>query len=83
MDPVTRDEIIAGLVERGTRRDIASQYADVYTTYREATTHIGQHGSVVAHPRTGVPLENPFLKVRAEALKQLQAMRQIDASWLW
>jgi hypothetical protein len=37
----------------------------------------------VAHPRTGTPIENPYLKVRSEAMKDMRklALKGLDKLW--
>jgi hypothetical protein len=50
---------------------------------REASANITQYGIVVQHPRTGNPIENPYLVIRDRAAKKLLAMRKIKADFLW
>ena len=80
---VDKSDIVAKLTAAGTRRDLAVQYADAFLEYREATRNIDEHGAIVQHPRTGNPIENPYLVVRDRALKKLQAMGQVKAECLW
>jgi phage terminase small subunit len=80
---LTRDEVVLALVGQGTARDKAVQYADAFEEYRVASANIAEHGVVVAHPRTGAPLENPYLKIRDKALQKLQSMRDVKAAFLW
>jgi phage terminase small subunit len=82
---MTRDEIVEALLDRGstTRRDRACQYADVFLEYQEASANIAMNGVVVTHPRTGAPMMNPYMAVRDNALKKLQTMKTIEASFLW
>jgi len=84
-DPATIDRagIIAGLEAKGTRRDLASMYADAYLEYREASKNIHDQGAMVLHPRTSNPIENPYLKIRDRALAKLRTMRAVKADWLW
>ena len=78
------DQVVAALVEAGTRRDLAVQYADAFLEYREASKNIAEHGSIVQHPRTSNPIENPYLPVRDRALRKLQNMRTVKgAEALW
>ena len=76
-------DVVAGLVKRGTRGDIAVQYADAFCEYRDAMANIRANGTIVAHPRTLAPIENPYLAVRDRALKTLQRMRSVRAEFLW
>jgi phage terminase small subunit len=78
------DQVVAALVEAGTRRDLAVQYADAFLEYREASKNISEHGAIVQHPRTSNPIENPYLVVRDRALKKLQSMVHAKgAASLW
>lgn len=80
---MTRDEIIAALVARQTPLDRAVQYADVFLEYQEATANIAKNGALVAHPRTGAPVLNPYVAIRDGALKKLSHMRDVKAAFLW
>jgi hypothetical protein len=51
--------------------------ADALETYLEAQKNITERGSVCAHPRTGAPIENPYIKVRASQVAVLAKFRQI------
>ncbi len=79
----TKDEVIEALVKQGARRDRAVQYADAYLEYQEASRNIDEHGAIVNHPRTGNPIDNPYLAIRDRALKKLQSMRGINCEGLW
>lgn len=46
-------------------------FADAMDVYYEASANIKKNGSVCVHPRTGTPIENPYLKIRAEQSKIL------------
>lgn len=58
-------------------------YAGLFITYIEAESNIMEHGAVVAHPRTGMPIENPYLKVRTSAINDMQKMRGLKTAALW
>lgn len=79
----TKDEVVETLVKQGAKRDRAVQYADACLEYQEASRNIDEHGAIVSHPRTGNPIENPYLAVRDRALKKLQSMRGVNAEGLW
>ena len=57
-------------------------YADALQTYREAAENIKQHGAVVFHPRTGAPIDNPYLKVQSTAGAVLLKMRFVKSNAL-
>ncbi len=80
---LSRDDIIAALVERGAKKDRAITYADAFLEYREASKNIEENGTIVLHPRTANPVENPYLKIRDRALKKIQSIRGVKADFLW
>ena len=41
-------------------------YRDASEVYREAVENVKKNGAVCAHPRTGTPIENPYLKIMAQ-----------------
>lgn len=59
------------------RKDQICLYADAVLDYREAETNIRENGNVVLHPRTGTPIENPYIKVKAAAARQLLALGKV------
>ena len=76
-------DVVAGLLKRGTRLDVAVQYADAFLEYHEASANIQAQGAMVLHPRTANPIENPYLKIRDRALVKLQRMTRVDSAFLW
>lgn len=71
------------LVEAGASRDRAVQYCEAFLEYRTAAANIAEHGAIVQHPRTGNPIENPYLAVRDRALRKLRSMWDVPAGGLW
>lgn len=53
-------------------------YADALRTYHEASANVRAQGAVCAHPRTGAPIDNPYLKVQAQQAAILSKMRYIS-----
>ena len=80
---IDRPAIVAALEARGLTRDVATQYADAYLEYREATENINTQGAMVLHPRTQNPIENPYLRIRDRALLKLRKWRGINVEGLW
>lgn len=83
---MTRDEVLAILRRDNpsARADDVSMYADCFLDYREAADNITKNGNIVAHPRTGTPIENPYIKVKASAMNQLRKItrvKRVDALW--
>ncbi len=70
---MTREEIIAVLVRDNPRGAYAemTMYADYFFDYQEASENIAKNGSIVAHPRTGSPIENPYVKIKVGCVAQL------------
>lgn len=87
MVEISKVEIVAELVRRGTPADRAVMYADAFLEYREATLNIEKHGVIVQHPRTANPIENPYLTIRDRAAKKLASMqtgmKSVRAEFLW
>lgn len=83
---MTRDEVVTILRRDNpsARADDVAMYADCFMDYREAAENIAKNGNIVAHPRTGSPIENPYIKVKASAMAQLRKiarLKKTDALW--
>jgi phage terminase small subunit len=66
------------------RVDFATIYADAIIDYLAASENIRDNGSVVLHPRTGAPIDNPYLRVRVSAIAQMAAakgVRVVIGAW--
>ena len=61
------------------RRVTMRIYADALRQYIEASENVGRNGSICAHPRTGTPIENPYLKVQKEQGKILDRMKTLKS----
>lgn len=72
---MTKEQAIELLTQHNapTRAPDIAMYAASFISYLEADDNINRNGSIVAHPRTGSPMENPYLKVRAAAMKEMQS----------
>ncbi len=80
---MTRDQLNDAQVHNGAKKVKATQYADAILEYREASKNIEENGTIVLHPRTANPVENPYLKIRDRALKKIQSIRGVKADFLW
>lgn len=83
---VTIEELRQWLLQenKGVPIGQVEQFAHQLLTYFEASVSVLVLGSVVAHPRTAAPMENPHLKVRAQALSamaKLKRVKQTDIAW--
>ena len=70
------------------RPDELHFYAEAYLEYHKAQANIAEHGQIILHPRTGEPLPNPYLAIRASAMKLMRELahksptfRRVDALW--
>lgn len=54
-------------------------YADAMRTYSEAAKNVAANGAICSHPRTGSPIENPYLKIQAQQGAILTKMRTIKS----
>jgi hypothetical protein len=57
-------------------------FADTMLAYMEASRDIAKNGAIVAHPRTGAPMENPYTKIMKIAGDGL-SKRRILTGDLW
>lgn len=86
MGEINRAEALQLLQQQNPAVDLGmlSQYVDQFAAYVEAQENISRNGAVCAHPRTGAPMENPYLKVRDNATRLLQKMRRVkNTAELW
>ena len=86
MESMTSDETLALLRQENpkARQDDLILYADAFLAYQEAVGNIAKNGMVVAHPRTGAPIDNPYLRIREAAgktLARLRRVRNIERLW--
>lgn len=66
------------------RVDDVELYARQFLTYLEAAENIEKNGTIVGHPRTGQPMENPYVKVRTAAQSSMQKMKRLrKLNHLW
>lgn len=63
-------------------RDL-EMYARLFVEYMEADRNIQQNGTIVAHPRTGTPIENPYYKIRAAVGKGIRTFPRLKTDALW
>ena len=86
MGKINKNEIVAILKRDNphARSDELFMYADSYLDYTEASENVEKNGAIVLHPRTGAPIENPYLKVKNSAMSQLRKFTKIKkVSALW
>lgn len=76
MEQVTKPAVIAKLRELNPRVSDATIaiYAAAFIEHRIAQENIDQHGAIVFHPRTGSPIDNPYVAARDRASKTLLAL---------
>lgn len=54
-------------------------YADALRLYHEAAANVRTHGAICMHPRTGAPIDNPYLRVQAQQAGVLAKLRYINS----
>lgn len=79
----SREEVLEILIRHGIPIDKSNLYADAFIEYQIANESIQKTGSIVKHPRTGNPMENPYLNVRDRAWKKLNMLRRFSVEELW
>ena len=62
--------------------EILSAYADNFIDYQEAVSNISEQGAIVAHPKNGAPIDNPYLKIRDSAQNNMRKCR-LNTDSLW
>jgi len=68
---------------RGNFADM-TMYTDYFFDYQEASENISKNGTIVAHPRTGSPIENPYVKIKATCVAQLLKIgAKLKVNVLW
>jgi phage terminase small subunit len=85
MGEMTKAEVIEKLTKANpsARSSDLQIYADAFLEYQAAQKNIDEHGSVVFHPKTGAPIDNPFCRVRDRASTIIRKMRTIKADCIW
>ena len=65
--------------------DSLTMYATAFAEWSIATENISAQGTIVAHPRTGAPLDNPYLKVRGVAMTTMRRLKRSvgNTNTLW
>lgn len=66
-------------------RGKAKSYADAFVEYTAAQANVEANGAIVADPRTGSPIQNPYLVVRDKAFARLENLHKagVRAPGLW
>jgi len=57
-----------------------SLFAITRFLYAEATANITTNGSIVLHPRTGAPIENPYLKIQTQQSSIIAKFKHIKSN---
>ena len=80
----TKQQIVSELREANHRSGLAeiTMYADAFLEYQAAQGNIAEHGSIVFHPRTGAPIENPYIAIR-DRVRAVLMKSKLRADPLW
>ena len=84
MENLSKDQVIQKLRQLNPALAMSQivMYTNLYLDYTTAQKNIDENGSMVMRPKTGEPIENPYLKIRDKAFNNLQKIR-IKADYLW
>lgn len=58
-------------------------YADALRIYAQAAANVAEYGAVCAHPKTGAPVENPYLKIQAAQGAVLAKFPRMNVARVW
>lgn len=79
------DAVIDALRRSNRRADEATirAYATALRDYLVAEANVAEHGTIVFHPRTGAPIENPYLAIRerCQAAMARARLRHTEEAW--
>lgn len=82
---ITKQEAVKLLIDRNPLVPLERifAYADNWMNYREAVDNIEEQGAIVANPRNGSPMKNPYLDIRDKAQANMLEAKLLDTSFLW
>jgi phage terminase small subunit len=82
---MTKDEAVSLLRAENPTRAAGDleMYAQLFVEYSEAAENIAKNGSIVAHPRTSAPIENPYYKIKLAAMRAMRSFERLRTSTLW
>ena len=63
--------------------DAIRAYASALRDYVAAERNVSEHGAIVYHPRTGAPVENPFLAVRERCAATMARCKLRETREAW
>lgn len=55
-------------------------YGQAWVEWQHANAKIVEDGTIVSHPRTSAPIENPYLKIRFAAMATMQKLGRVRAT---
>ena len=81
---MTRDEILDELraLNPKAQDTLLHLWADTFIEYRQAQANIAKNGPLVFHPRTGAPIDNPYIPIRDRA-KSWLVKHRLKPGDLW
>lgn len=75
---MTPEKILEADNPRASRTDLVV-YLDALIIYIKASENVRRNGAICQHPRTGTPIDNPYLKVMASASAVFRKYPKIKA----
>jgi phage terminase small subunit len=81
MGEITNIDVLKELSrDNPTKRTIDLKvFADALAVYDEAARNVREHGAIVMHPRTGTPIQNPYLKIQTQKGAVLAKMARVKS----
>ena len=58
---------------------VLSMYAAALKLHCEASENVSRNGAICSHPRTGMPIENPYLKVQSHAVTIFSKFMKVNS----
>lgn len=58
-------------------------YLDTWMDWQEAQENIQRCGNIVMHPRTGSPIPNPYINIKAQSAATLRLNDTLRVKRLW
>lgn len=84
MVKMTKEAVVEALERlnpRGKREDIML-FASFFLDFQEAEINIREHGTIVAHPRTAAPIDNPYLRIKQVSAAAMRKFK-LKSGELW
>ena len=58
-------------------------FASEFVLFAKSAANIKKFGAIVQHPKTGAPMDNPYLAVRDKSQARLAKMAGLESAKVW